>query len=59
MFYNVSYATNVALRDPFTPEKGAVQPLRRFVRNLTDLPASLGDEARHLRQRGLDVGLVL
>jgi hypothetical protein len=43
MFYNVSYATNVALRDPFTPEKGEVRLLRRVVRNLTDLPESLGE----------------
>jgi hypothetical protein len=43
MFYNVSYATNVALRDPFTPEKGEVRPLRRVVRNLTDVPESLGE----------------
>lgn len=43
MFYNVSYGTNVALRDPFTPEKGLVRPVRRVARNLTDIPASVAE----------------
>jgi hypothetical protein len=43
MFYNVSYARNVALRDPFTPEKGDVRVARRVVRNLLELPVHLGE----------------
>jgi hypothetical protein len=42
LFYNVSYARNIALRDPFTPEKGDVQIVRRVARSLLDLPASIG-----------------
>ncbi|CAN5256822.1 hypothetical protein BH18ACI2_BH18ACI2_00680 [soil metagenome] len=46
MFYNVSYARNVSLRDPFAPEKGNTSPVkivRRFVRNALSIPASLGE----------------
>lgn len=46
MFYNVSYARNVSLRDPFAPEKGGTSPVRivrRFVRNALFIPASLGE----------------
>ena len=43
LFYNVSYPRNIALRDPFTPEKGHVQWLRRIARNLTDVPVSVGE----------------
>jgi hypothetical protein len=43
MFYNVSYARNVVLRDPFTPEKGTVQITRRVVRNALDLPVHFGE----------------
>jgi hypothetical protein len=43
MFYNVSYARNVVLRDPFTPEKGPVQIPRRIVRNALDLPVHFGE----------------
>jgi hypothetical protein len=43
MFYNVSYARNIALRDPFDPQKGGVKPVRRVVRGALELPASLGE----------------
>ena len=43
MFYNVSYARNVVLRDPFTPEKGTVRIPRRIVRNALDLPVNIGE----------------
>ena len=43
LFYNVSYARNVVLRDPFTPEKGKVQLPRRIVRNALDLPVHFGE----------------
>jgi hypothetical protein len=42
-FYNVSYARNIALRDPFTPEKGQVRIVRRVVRNLLDIPVNIGE----------------
>lgn len=42
-FYNVSYATNVALRDPFAPEKGRARIERRVVRNALHLPVNLGE----------------
>ncbi|HXE80754.1 MAG TPA: hypothetical protein VNK41_08400 [Vicinamibacterales bacterium] len=42
LFYNVSYARNIALRDPFTPEKGDVQILRRVARNALALPVHVG-----------------
>jgi hypothetical protein len=43
MFYNVSYARNVALRDPTTPEKGDVRIVRRILRDGSELPASVGE----------------
>lgn len=46
LFYNVSYARNVSLRDPFTPEKGDTSPMkvvRRFVRNALYIPSSIGE----------------
>src|SRR5215471_1104948 len=45
LFYNVSYATNVALRDPFEPELGKVHSsdlVSRFVSNIRALPGNLG-----------------
>jgi len=47
LFYNVSYARNASLRDPFTPERGrltAHEIGERFLRNLTAMPLSLGEE---------------
>ena len=43
LFYNVSYARNIALRDPITPEKGDARILRRVARNALDLPMALGE----------------
>ena len=46
MFYNVTYTRNIALRDPFAPEKGrlsAVTLLRRIGGNALALPASVGE----------------
>jgi hypothetical protein len=43
LFYNVSYATNIALRDPFTPEKGQARIVRRIVRNALEVPVNLGE----------------
>nr|MBA2301062.1 hypothetical protein [Acidobacteriota bacterium] len=43
LFYNVSYATNIALRDPFTPEKGPVRIERRIARNALDIPVHVGE----------------
>ncbi len=43
MFYNVSYARNISLRDPFAPEKGEAQVVRRVVRNASQLPVNLGE----------------
>ncbi len=43
MFYNVSYARNISLRDPFTPEKGEAKVVRRVVRNVILLPVNLGE----------------
>ena len=45
-FYNVSYARNVTLRDPFAPEKGLLTPmrtLRRVAGNVLYTPGSLGE----------------
>jgi hypothetical protein len=45
LFYNVSYAANVALRDPFEPDLGKAQPgdlVRRFVSNARALPGNIG-----------------
>lgn len=43
LFYNVSYARNIALRDPFTPEKGPVRIERRVVRNALAVPVHFGE----------------
>ena len=48
LFYNVSYARNVSLRDPFKPEEGRLSALdltRRFLVNLRHMPTSLGGAA--------------
>jgi len=46
VFYNVTYATNLSLRDPFQPElgKASLRDLAvRVARNLTRLPQSIGE----------------
>ena len=43
MFYNVSYARNLTLRDPSDPAKGGVKIFRRAVRGALELPANLGE----------------
>jgi hypothetical protein len=45
LFYNVSYARNVSLRDPFKPEEGRAsvpEMAQRWLVNLRHLPESLG-----------------
>lgn len=45
-FYNVSYATNVALRDPFDPDRGTASPrevLARMGGNVAQLPRSIAE----------------
>jgi hypothetical protein len=45
LFYNVSYARNVSLRDPFKPEEGrisAAELAKRLLVNLKRMPTSLG-----------------
>jgi hypothetical protein len=45
-FHNVSYAKNLALLDPFAPEKGKVTPAyvaKRFAKNLIAMPATFGE----------------
>lgn len=45
-FYNVSYAENVALRDPFVPESGRIRPVElgaRVLGNLGALASDLGE----------------
>lgn len=47
LFYNVSYASNVALRSPFQPESGRASErdlLSRFIWNAFHAPQSLGEE---------------
>jgi hypothetical protein len=47
LFYNVSYATNVALRDPFMPELGAAgiaDIVARFLGNVKRAPYNIGQE---------------
>jgi len=48
MFYNVSYARNISLDDPFTPEKGKAQVVWRVVGNASRLPFYLGESATTL-----------
>jgi hypothetical protein len=46
LFYNVSYAANLSLRDPYRPELGKASLAdlgKRVVGNLTRLPRSLGE----------------
>jgi hypothetical protein len=46
MFYNTSYARNVSLKEPFTPELGKATKrdwVRRFFDNLILMPISLGE----------------
>ena len=46
MYYNVSYARNIRLKDPFAPERGYATLADlggRFVRNLARLPRLLGE----------------
>jgi hypothetical protein len=48
LFYNVSYARNVSLRDPFKPEQGRASGrdvARRFLANLRLIPTSIGGAA--------------
>ena len=48
MFYNVSYATNLRMFDPFRPEAGEVgvgHLTSRFVRNLRESPGRLAEPA--------------
>jgi len=48
LFYNVSYARNVSLRDPFKPEEGRISArelARRLLVNLKHMPTSLGGAA--------------
>jgi hypothetical protein len=45
-FYNVTYAENLRLIDPFRPERGTISRLgtiRRVVRNTLIMPASIGE----------------
>jgi hypothetical protein len=45
-YYNVSYVNNILLVDPFIPELGRATPTelaRRFIRNLSTSPVTLGD----------------
>jgi hypothetical protein len=46
LFYNVSYAKNISLEDPFTPELGYISLktlTNRLLTNLAALPTSLGE----------------
>jgi len=46
LFYNVSYAKNVSLRDPFTPELGKLTRedlALRVIQHLGQMPTSLGE----------------
>jgi hypothetical protein len=54
LFYNVSYGTNLALRDPYRPELGKASPADlgwRVVSNLIRLPRSLGEAVSASRGR--------
>lgn len=45
-FYNVSYARNMALKDPFAPNQGALSAgalAARIAQNLVEMPTSLGE----------------
>jgi hypothetical protein len=46
LFYNVSYARNISLKDPFAPEQGRLSLATlatRCAQNVTRMPASLGE----------------
>lgn len=43
LFYNVSYARNVVLMDPFTPEEGQVRIGRRLLENAATMPPRLAE----------------
>ncbi len=43
MFYNVSYARNISLNDPFTPERGEAKVVKRILSNVGELPIYLGE----------------
>ena len=58
MFYNVSYARNLALRDPFDPQKGSVKLVRRVARDSLELSTSLG-EILTIKRGYLEYGLQL
>jgi hypothetical protein len=48
MYYNVSYASNISLINPFVPWKGHVQPsslAKRYIDNLMRMPSTLGETA--------------
>jgi len=48
MYYNVSYARNISLVDPFAPGKGHIKPFsftRRYAHNLIRMPKTLGETA--------------
>jgi hypothetical protein len=49
--YNVSYARNVALEDPFAPEKGPVRIVPRVVTNVLGMPLYLGEALSGPRPR--------
>jgi len=60
LFYNVSYASNLSLRDPLRPELGRTSRadvLRRVLGNLTRIPRSLGEAIS--ADRGFWRGLLL
>ena len=60
LFYNVSYASNLSLRDPFRPELGKVSSadiLHRVLGNVTRIPRSLGEAIS--ADRGYWRGLLL
>lgn len=59
LFYNVSYARNVLLTDPFAPERGHItagDAARRAASNLRGLPLSLGEAVSltHASWEGLE-----
>lgn len=49
MFYNVSYARNISLNDPFTPEKGEAKVVNRLLGNVIELPIYLGESVTTTR----------
>lgn len=49
MFYNVSYARNISLNDPFAPEKGEAEVVERIIKNVSELPIYLGESVTTTR----------